>query len=195
MASSLALSRLSNLRRHFDLSNSHSDNKKGLGLIKVSLEVSEAGKWGSSVVALESTIISHGMPYLKNLETAKEVEAIVRDKGAVLATIAILDGVPCVGLSVIELERLANLWNLSSKDSSQRHCICCKWPLGELVQLPLLQPWFAFQSSLQEGLEECTDMVKIETQGICVAAYKTNEFPAFFTETSSCCKVIVYSMH
>ncbi|BBH02302.1 indigoidine synthase A family protein [Prunus dulcis] len=97
---------LSNLRGH--LHPSHS-NKGGVGFIKISPEVSEALSNGYAVVALESTIISHGMPYPKNLETAREVEAVVRENGAVPATIAILDGIPCVGLSMEELEKLANL--------------------------------------------------------------------------------------
>ncbi|KAF5182325.1 Pseudouridine-5'-phosphate glycosidase, partial [Thalictrum thalictroides] len=56
----------------------------------LSPEVAEALSQGNAIVALESTIISHGMPYPQNLETAKEVEAIVRNNGAVPATIAIL---------------------------------------------------------------------------------------------------------
>jgi hypothetical protein len=58
-------------------------------------------------VALESTIISHGMPYPQNLETAKQVEGVVRAHGAVPATIAVLGGVPHVGLTPSQLERLA----------------------------------------------------------------------------------------
>ncbi|KAL0864371.1 hypothetical protein Bca101_043489 [Brassica carinata] len=78
-------------------------------LVKISPEVSEALSKGLAVVALESTIISHGMPYPQNLQTAKEVESIVRENGAVPATIAILNGVPCIGLNEEELERLASL--------------------------------------------------------------------------------------
>jgi len=62
---------------------------------------------GGPVVALESTIITHGMPYPANLETARAVEAVVRDNGAVPATIAVIDGALHVGLSDGELERLA----------------------------------------------------------------------------------------
>ncbi|MCO5569825.1 hypothetical protein L7F22_023539 [Adiantum nelumboides] len=60
----------------------------------------------SPVVALESTIITHGMPYPQNIQTAKEVEGIIVRHGAVPATIAILKGVPCIGLSADELEEL-----------------------------------------------------------------------------------------
>ncbi|MFT4084534.1 MAG: pseudouridine-5'-phosphate glycosidase [Nocardioides sp.] len=60
------------------------------------------------VVALESTIISHGMPYPQNVAMATEVEQIVRDHGAVPATIAVLDGVPRIGLDAADLELLAS---------------------------------------------------------------------------------------
>jgi pseudouridine-5'-phosphate glycosidase len=63
---------------------------------------------GKPVVALESTIISHGMPYPRNVEMATEVEGIVRDGGATPATIAVLDGVPTVGLTPDQLEVLAS---------------------------------------------------------------------------------------
>lgn len=61
----------------------------------------------SAVVALESTIISHGMPYPQNVETALRVEAAVRESGATPATIAIIDGQLCAGLSVDQIEQLA----------------------------------------------------------------------------------------
>nr|CAB3474339.1 unnamed protein product [Digitaria exilis] len=64
--------------------------------IVVAPEVAAALARGGSVVALESTIVCHGMPYPKNLQTAMEVEAVVRDTGAIPATIAILDGLPHV---------------------------------------------------------------------------------------------------
>ena len=69
-------------------------------------EVAEALAAGRPVVALESTIISHGMPYPQNVQMATEVEGIVRSGGATPATIAVLDGVCCVGLSPEQLERL-----------------------------------------------------------------------------------------
>lgn len=69
-------------------------------------EVAAARNAGLPVVALESTIISHGMPYPQNVQTAREVEQIIRDAGAVPATIAIIDGKICVGLNDEQLERL-----------------------------------------------------------------------------------------
>jgi pseudouridine-5'-phosphate glycosidase len=73
----------------------------------IATEVAEALAAGRAVVALESTIISHGMPYPTNVAMAREVEGIVRDEGAVPATIAVLDGVCRVGLDDAALELLA----------------------------------------------------------------------------------------
>lgn len=72
----------------------------------LSPEVAAAKTAGLPIVALESTIISHGMPYPQNVQTAREVEQIIRDAGAVPATIAIIDGKICVGLNEEQLERL-----------------------------------------------------------------------------------------
>ncbi|WP_144552317.1 pseudouridine-5'-phosphate glycosidase [Bacillus sp. X1(2014)] len=72
--------------------------------ITFSEEVQTAKEQGKPIVALESTIISHGMPYPQNVQTAREVEQIVRDNGAVPATIAIIDGKIKIGLSDEELE-------------------------------------------------------------------------------------------
>ena len=72
--------------------------------IRVKEEVLEALKQNRPVVALESTIISHGMPYPQNVETALQVEKIVRENGAVPATIGIIDGVGVVGMSPEEIE-------------------------------------------------------------------------------------------
>ena len=75
--------------------------------ITFSAEVAKARASGRAIVALESTIITHGMPWPQNLETARRVEAEVRAAGAVPATIAILGGVLHVGLDAAELEALA----------------------------------------------------------------------------------------
>ena len=72
----------------------------------LSPEVASARTAGKPIVALESTIISHGMPYPQNVQTAKEVEQVIRDAGAVPATIALLDGKICIGLSDEQLELL-----------------------------------------------------------------------------------------
>ncbi len=81
--------------------------------IKLSAEVADALKAGKPIVALESTIISHGLPRPSNLEVALECERIVRDAGAVPATIALLDGKILVGLERAELEAIANRDDIS----------------------------------------------------------------------------------
>jgi pseudouridine-5'-phosphate glycosidase len=77
-------------------------------LLALSDEVGKAIRSNQPLVALESTIISHGLPHPENLEMATEVEQIIRDHGAVPATIAILEGVPRVGLPTTDLARLAD---------------------------------------------------------------------------------------
>ena len=72
----------------------------------LSPEVAAARTAGKPIVALESTIISHGMPYPQNVRTAREVEQIIRDAGAVPATIAVIAGKICIGLSDEQLELL-----------------------------------------------------------------------------------------
>lgn len=82
-------------------------------------EVQDALQKGKPVVALESTIISHGMPYPKNVETALAVEAQVRNSGAVPATIAIMDGKCFVGLSAKQIEyfgKAKGVWKVSLRD-------------------------------------------------------------------------------
>ena len=81
--------------------------------IRLSVEVEAALKAGKPIVALESTIISHGLPRPSNLEVALECERIVRDAGAVPATIALLDGKILVGLESSELEAIANRDDIS----------------------------------------------------------------------------------
>jgi len=79
-----------------------------ISAIKYSSEVAQALKTGKPIVALESTIISHGLPRPSNLDVALECESIVRKGGAVPATIALLDGKILIGLEPNELEAIAN---------------------------------------------------------------------------------------
>lgn len=88
-------------------------------LLKILPEVTQALAEGKPVVALESTIISHGMPYPKNVETALAVEKVVKDNGAIPATIAIMNGKCHVGLSADELEyfgKAKDVWKVSLRD-------------------------------------------------------------------------------
>ncbi|EYU46214.1 hypothetical protein ABFS82_04G063500 [Erythranthe guttata] len=214
---SWALSRITNLQNHLN------PTPKGENLIKISPEVSEALSLGKAVVALESTIISHGMPYPQNLETAKEVEEIVRQNGAVPATIAILDGVSCIGLSVEELERLAILGRKARKTARRdiAHVIATRGNgattvsatmfFASMVGIPIFvtggiggvhrhgESTMDISSDLVElgrtpvavvsaGVKSILDISRtleyLETQGVCVTAYQTSEFPAFFTDKS-----------
>jgi pseudouridine-5'-phosphate glycosidase len=84
-----------------------------ISAIKYSSEVAQALKTGKPIVALESTIISHGLPRPSNLEVARQCEAIVRIGGAVPATIALLDGKILIGLEAHELEAIANRDDIS----------------------------------------------------------------------------------
>ncbi|KAI9193785.1 hypothetical protein LWI28_000158 [Acer negundo] len=220
MASSSALSRLSNLHNHLNPTDPLSK-----GLVKLSPEVTEALSRGHAVVALESTIISHGMPFPKNLETAKEVEAIVIENGAVPATVAILDGIPRIGLSTEELERLAKLGSKAQKTARRdiAHVVAMRANgattvsatmfFASMVGIPVFvtggiggvhrhgEHTMDISSDLTElgrtpvavisaGVKSILDIPRtleyLETQGVCVAAYKTHEFPAFFTESSGC---------
>ncbi|EHQ9000532.1 pseudouridine-5'-phosphate glycosidase, partial [Escherichia coli] len=89
-------------------------------LLQISAEVQDALKNKKPVVALESTIISHGMPFPQNAQTAIEVEETIRKQGAVPATIAIIGGVMKVGLSKEEIELLGreghNVTKVSRRD-------------------------------------------------------------------------------
>ncbi|XAR60330.1 hypothetical protein NMG60_11033652 [Bertholletia excelsa] len=166
-----------------------------------------------------------GMPYPQNLQTAKEVEAVVRENGAVPATVAILDGVPCVGLSIEELERLAKLGNKATKTARRdiapvvstrgngATTVSATMIFASMVGIPVFvtggiggvhrngETTMDISSDLTElgktpvavvsaGVKSILDIPRtleyLETQGVCVAAYNTNEFPAFFTETSGC---------
>ena len=85
--------------------------------LRLSAEVAEALENHKPLVALESTIISHGMPYPQNVETAKNCERIIRENGAVPATCAILGGKLCVGLEPQQLEYLGKAGQAVTKAS------------------------------------------------------------------------------
>src|SRR5712692_9780753 len=86
---------------------------------RISPEIEAALAANRPVVALESTVIAHGLPRPQNLETAHRLERIVRDEGATPATIAVLDGNLCVGLNQQQIEQVANrddIRKLSTRD-------------------------------------------------------------------------------
>ncbi|XP_021772141.1 uncharacterized protein LOC110736274 [Chenopodium quinoa] len=225
---SAAISRLSNITRHLYPHPASSSSTSHLfegGLIKVSPEVSDALSRGAAVVALESTIICHGMPYPQNFKTAKEIEAIVRDNGAIPATIAILDGIPRIGLQIEELERLAKTGAQVRKTARRdiaavvaagvdgATTVSATMFFASMVAISVFvtggiggvhrhgEQTMDISSDLTElgktpvavvsaGAKSILDIPRtleyLETQGVCVAGYRTNEFPAFFTETSGC---------
>lgn len=88
-------------------------------MIRISEEIKKALKNNKPVVALESTIIAHGMPYPQNIETALNVEKIVRENGAIPATIGIIDGIAVIGMNEKEIEefgRRPNILKVSRRD-------------------------------------------------------------------------------
>jgi pseudouridine-5'-phosphate glycosidase len=93
-------------------------------VIKYSKEVAAAKSQGRPIVALESTIISHGLPRPINLEVALEVEDIVRSQGATPATIAIIDGEIFVGLEYEQLYRIANDENIVKASTRDLAIVC-----------------------------------------------------------------------
>ncbi len=100
------------------------------GLISYSKEIKEAIKKGIPIVALESSIISHGMPYPHSLEMAKEIEEIIRGHGARPATLAILDGKINVGLDPEILDAFAKAKNITKVSSNNLEAVLFSKELG-----------------------------------------------------------------
>lgn len=191
--------------------------------LSISPEVKAALKAGKPVVALESTIITHGMPYPQNLEMAQNVEQVIRDNGAVPATIAIMDGRFCVGVSGDDLERLAQTGGKAAKAS--RRDVAALLVSGETagttvattMQIAAMagihvfatggiggvhrgaEDTFDISADLEElsrtpvavvcaGAKSILDIAKtlevLETNGVPVIGYGTNDFPAFWARQS-----------
>ncbi|AXO13998.1 pseudouridine-5'-phosphate glycosidase [Thalassospira indica] len=190
--------------------------------IDIAPEVAEAFAAGKPVVALESTIISHGMPYPQNLETARAVEQDVRDNGAIPATIAVIGGRCKIGLSPEELEYFAkgtDILKLSRRDIP--YCLAKKRDGATTVSATMilaekagirvfatggiggvhrdLAGNFDVSADLTElgktsvavvcaGAKAILDIPKtlehLETLGVPVIAYGTDEFPAFYSVES-----------
>ncbi|WP_417847014.1 pseudouridine-5'-phosphate glycosidase [Thalassospira povalilytica] len=190
--------------------------------IDIAPEVAEALASSKPVVALESTIISHGMPYPQNLETAQAVEQDVRDNGAIPATIAVIGGRCKIGLSPEELEYFAkgtDILKLSRRDIP--YCIAKKRDGATTVSATMilaekagirvfatggiggvhrdLAGNFDVSADLTElgktsvavvcaGAKAILDIPKtlehLETLGVPVIAYGTDEFPAFYSVES-----------
>ena len=185
-------------------------------------EVRNAIANGQAVVALESTIISHGMPYPKNVETALNVERIVRRNGAVPATIAIMNGRLKVGLTEEEIETLGKGQNTVKASRRDIPFIVAKGLTGATTVASTMiiaamagikvfatggiggvhrgaQETFDISADLQElgktdvavvcaGAKSILDigltLEYLETQGVPVVGYETEELPAFYSSKS-----------
>lgn len=190
--------------------------------LEISEEVSKALSEGKPVVALESTIISHGMPYPKNVETALNVEKIIRENGAVPATTAILNGKIKVGLSAEEVEYLGkakNVIKMSRRDIpfiianklNGATTVAATMIIAQLAGIKVFatggiggvhrgaQETFDISADLEElgktnvavvcaGAKSILDigltLEYLETKGVPVFGFKTEELPAFFTTKS-----------
>ena len=191
--------------------------------LDINPEVAEALAAGKPVVALESTIISHGMPYPQNVETALNVERIIRENGAVPATIAIIGGRLKAGLSAEEIEYFGKKGQAIAKASRRDLAVLCargedgattvtttmiiahmagikifatggiggvhrgaettmdiSADLEELGQTPVMVVCAGAKSILDLGLT----LEYLETKGVPVIGYGTNELPAFYTRQS-----------
>ncbi len=191
--------------------------------LKISPEVSEALTQRKPVVALESTIIAHGMPYPKNVETALAVENIVRKNGATPATIAIIDGKLCTGLSEKEIRHLGKLGQkvvkvsrrdipfILSKGITGATTVASTMIIASIAKIPIFatggiggvhrgaESSMDVSADLQElantsvavvsaGAKAILDLKLtleyLETFGVPVVGFKTDEFPAFYSRTS-----------
>jgi pseudouridine-5'-phosphate glycosidase len=190
--------------------------------LSISHEVRQALYEKRPVVALESTIISHGMPYPDNVKMAKEVEAIIRKEGAVPATIAILNGVVKVGLSDEEIEYLAkakgvykvgkrDFGYVLSKKKTGATTVSGTSLIASLAGIRVFatggiggvhrgaQETFDISRDLEElsdlditvvcaGAKSILDlgltMEYLETKGVEVIGYQTDQLPAFYSRTS-----------
>lgn len=97
--------------------------------MKINPEVKKALEEGKAVVALESTIISHGMPYPKNVECALAVEKVIRDNGAIPATIGIIEGEPIIGMTPDEIEIFGKTKGIEKVSRRDLPVVCAmkKW--------------------------------------------------------------------
>lgn len=185
-------------------------------------EVAAALKAGKPVVALESTIISHGMPYPRNVDTALQVEEIIRDKGATPATIAILQGKLKVGLSREEIEYLGQSQTIAkasrrdipflvARQADGATTVASTMIIAALAGIKVFatggiggvhrgaQQTFDISADLQElahtnvavvcaGAKSILDigltLEYLETHGVPVVGFGTEEMPAFYTRKS-----------
>jgi pseudouridine-5'-phosphate glycosidase len=166
-------------------------------------DVARALREGRPVVALESTIISHGMPYPQNIQTALEVEGVVSQHGAVPATIAIIGGKPCIGLTRDQLEHIARagpgLRKVSRRDLplvlakgldgattvSATMILAAKSGIHVFVTGGIGGVHRGGEYSMDISAD-LTELARTPVAVICAGAKSADEFPAFFTRSSGC---------
>lgn len=186
-------------------------------LLTYNQEVTEALQQHKPIVVLESTIISHGMPFPDNLRTAKEVEQLIRDKGAIPATVCLSQGKIHIGIDGRTMEHLANnpevckasrrdIAYMLSRKLTASTTVAATMYCAHLAGLPLFVTGgiggvhqggenFDISADLIElgstpvtvvcsGAKSILDLPKtvemLETYGVAVVGYRTDEFPAFF---------------
>jgi pseudouridylate synthase len=185
-------------------------------------EVAAALAAGAPVVALESTIVAHGMPWPRNLETARALESEVRAQGAVPATIVVLDGRLCVGLEAAGLERLAtdrtiskvsrrDLAALVARRESGATTVAATMAIAAMAGIRIFatggiggvhrgaESTMDVSADLYElgrtpvavvcaGAKSILDIPKtlelLESLGVPVLGYRTDDFPAFYARSS-----------
>jgi pseudouridine-5'-phosphate glycosidase len=188
---------------------------------KFSEEAADALAENRPVVALESTVIAHGLPRPLNLEFATEVEEIVRQTGATPVTVAVLEGVPHVGLNQQQIEFLACGDNISKLSRRDLPVALAKKLNGATTVATTT--FFAYRAGIKvfatggiggvhlgDGWDVSADLPELartpitvvcagaksilnlpatrewlETYGVCVVGWQTDEFPAFYTRTSN----------
>jgi len=192
-------------------------------LIDFSPEVADARAQSRPIVALESTIITHGMPYPRNVETARMVEDAARGAGAVPATIAVIGGRFSVGLSPAEIESLGRLSGgvvkasrrdlalVAARRGSAGTTVAATMFIAQLAGIEIFatggiggvhrgaEETFDISADLVElartrvavvcaGAKSILDIEKtlefLETQGVAIVGYRTDEFPAFYARSS-----------
>ena len=150
--------------------------------LDVNPEVAQAVAEGKPVVALESTIISHGMPYPQNVETALKVEEIIRSNGAVPATIAILGGRLKAGLTKDEIEYLGKQGQAVTKAS--RRDLAVLVAKGADGATTVTTTMMVVCAGAKAILDLKLTLEYLETHGVPVLGYQTKELPAFYTRKS-----------
>jgi pseudouridylate synthase len=172
--------------------------KNDASLVTYAPDVAEARASGKPIVALESTIITHGMPYPGNLEMARAVEAIVREEGATPATIAVIDGVLNVGLSDETLAALAT--TVAATMIAAAHAGIGVFATGGIGGVHRgAETSFDISADLDElartgvivvsaGAKAILDVPKtlevLETRGVPVVTFGSDVFPAFWSRES-----------